>query len=100
MLTCLLITPCKVATMLATFIIANVFPCSPMAFTISTCGGVSTRAFFYVAFFSQAHTKFFRYMELVEAIKKYSLITYYQQEACKSKKNKDSYGKLINHEQP
>ncbi len=36
---------------------ANVFFCSPMTFTILTCGGVSTWAFFDVAFFSQAHTQ-------------------------------------------
>jgi hypothetical protein len=81
-------------------IIVNVFPCSPMAFTISTCGGVSTRAFFDVAFFSQAHTQHVGHRELVETSKNYSLVTYCQHEACKSKKNRDSYGKPINHEQP
>jgi hypothetical protein len=79
-------------------IIANVFPCNPMAFTISTCGGVSIRAFFYVALFFQAHTQHVRHKELVETSKKYSLVIYCQHETCKSKKNNDSYGKLINHE--
>ncbi len=79
---------------------ANVLFCSPVAFTISTCGGVSTRAFFDVAFFSQAHTQHVRHREWVEASKTYSLVIYCQHETCKSKKNKDLYGKLINHEQP
>jgi hypothetical protein len=78
----------------------NVFFCSPMAFTISTCGGVSTQTFFDVVFFSQAHTQHVRHREWVEASKTYSLVIYCQHETCKSKKNRDSYGKLINHEQP
>ncbi len=59
-------------------IVANLFPCSPMAFTILTCGGVSTQTFFYVAFFSQAHTQHVKHRELVEASKKYSLVIYCQ----------------------
>ncbi len=79
---------------------ADVFFCSPVAFTISTYGGVSTRAFFDVAFFSQAHTQHVIHKEWVEASKTYSLVIYCQHETCKSKKKRDSYGKLINHEQP
>ncbi len=63
-------------------------------------GGVSTRAFFDVAFFSQAHTQHVIHREWVEASKTYNLVIYCQHETCKSKKNGDSYGKFINHEQP
>jgi len=77
-------------------IVANVFPCSLVAFTIWTCGGVSIRALFYVASFSQAHTQHVKHRELVEASEKYILVVYCQHETCKSKKNRDSYGILLN----
>jgi hypothetical protein len=59
-----------------------------VAFTILTCGGVSTQAFFYVTFFSQAHAQQVRHREWVEASKTYNLIIYCQHETCKSQKKK------------
>jgi hypothetical protein len=71
-----LLHPAKSPPCLPLCTIANVFFCSLVAFTILTCGGVSTRAFFDVAFFSQAHTQHVRHREWVEVSKTYSLVIY------------------------